>query len=74
MAEALGDDVARQIADGEPRPRVQLRDWVRAMQEGSTPEDSYVFFNISRGRVAQVRAAAWRVAAGAESRVYRRTL
>ena len=63
VAEALGDDVAQQIADGEPRPRVQLRDWVRAMREGSTPEDSYVFFNISRGRVAQALTplhALWR--------------
>ena len=38
VAEALGDDFAQQIAAGEPRPRVQLRDWVRAMREGSTPE------------------------------------
>jgi hypothetical protein len=67
----LGDSVERQVLDGEPRPLVGLSDWLAVLREGTTPQDAYVFQNVTGGAVAQALAplhALWRDTTFAEVR------
>jgi hypothetical protein len=66
---ALRDSVERQVRAGEPRPRVELGDWLTALRKGTAPPDAYVFQNVSGGPVAQALAplhALWRNVAFAQ--------
>lgn len=46
----------RQVGAGEPRPQVQLAEWLTAVRDGTAPPDSYVFQNVSGGPVAEALA------------------
>jgi hypothetical protein len=65
----LGDIVEQQVRAGEPKPRVDLGNWLAALREGTAPPDSYVFHNVTDGHLSRALAplhALWSDASFAE--------
>ena len=49
---AIRDSLVRQLQAGEPMPRVQLRAWMKSVQDKTAPPDGYVFHNVSGTAIA----------------------